>query len=255
MNIAIKARRNCLWDVVRKTIPLTLFVNVVSVAIAYGFYQMAFHVSLIPFWLTTGMSILAIVGPGIIVLMDGGKSRLAALGFANLFMVAAFYFFCGVVPFFFYFLFAPIPSYVHAGGLALGIVMTGHWIIFTARDVNNALATSPFVQDAFEDAGSVLIYRLKNIAKLEAVLSSRSPSGKLHMYLVLLIAPLSLMIGRMVSPVFGAHGPVLLSALVLFPVSQWIAGIGIRQYIVMVRLPKKLERLKGKPVIVVGGES
>ncbi|WP_206951289.1 hypothetical protein [Trinickia acidisoli] len=242
-------------DVVKKSIPLTLFVNAVSVAIAYGFYEMTFHVSLLPFWLTTAMSILAVLGPGIIVLVDGGQSRLVALGLANLFMVTAFYFFCGVVPFFFYFLFAPMPPYMHAGGLALGIVMTGHWMIFTARDVNKALATSRFVQDAFEDTGSALLYRLQNIAKLEAVLSSRSPSGKLHMYLVLLIAPLSLVIGRILSPVFGVHGPVLLSALILFPVSQWIAGIATRQYIAMVRLPRMLERTQGKPVIVVSDES
>lgn len=254
MTQTINRSSNCLWSVVKKTIPLTLFVNAVSVAIAYGFYGMVFHVSLMPLWLTIGMSILAVAGPGIIVLMDGGKSRLVALGLANLFMVTAFYFFCGVIPFFFYFLFAPIPLYLRAGGLLLGIAMTAHWMAFTARDVNKALTTSRFVQDAFEDTGSVLQYRLQSIAKLEAILSSRSPSGKLHMYLVLLVAPLSLVIGRIVSPVFGAHGPILLSALILFPVSQWIAGIGVRQYIVMVRLPKTLEHMQGRPVITVGDE-
>jgi len=252
MTTIMNRSNNCLRDVVRKTVPLTLFVNAVSAAIAYGFYGMVFHVSLLPFWLTAGMSILAVLGPCIIVLIDGGQSRLAAFGLVNLFMITAFYFFCGVVPFFFYFLFAPMPPYVHAGALALGIVMTGHWMIFTARDVNKALATSRFMRDAFEDMGSVLQYRLQNIAKLEAVLNSRSPSGKLHMCLVLLIAPLSLVIGRVLTPAFGTHGPILLSALILFPVSQWIAGIGIRQYIVMIRLAKRLERTQGKPVVVVG---
>ncbi len=32
------------------------------------------------------------------------------------------------------------------------------------------------------------------------------------MYLVLLIAPLSLVIVRILTPVFGSHGPILLSA-------------------------------------------
>lgn len=247
--------KNLLWGIVKKVLPLILFVNAVSVAIAYGFYQMAFHVSLLPFWLAAVMLILAVLGPSIIVLIDGGKSRLVALGLANLITVAAIYFFFGVVCFFFYFLFAPMPPYVRAGGLALGIAMTGYWMVFTARDVNKALVTSRFVQHAFEDMGNVLQYRLQNMAKLEAVLSSRSPSGTLHMYMVLLIAPLSLVIGRLLTPVFGAHGPILLVALILFPVSQWIAGIATRQYIVMVRLPRMLERTQGKPVIVVGDES
>ena len=91
-------------------------------------------------------------------------------------------------------------------------------------------------------------------SNLEAVLSSRSPSGKFHMYLVLLIAPLSLVIARILTPVLGSHGPILLVALILFPVSQWIAGLGVRQYIVMIRLPKMLERMQGKSVIVVSDD-
>ncbi|MEX3951753.1 hypothetical protein AB4Y40_28870 [Paraburkholderia sp. EG287B] len=243
-----------LWNLVKKTIPLTLFVNVVSIAVAYGFYALAFRVSLAPFWLATAMLIVAVVGPCVIVLIDRDQSRLVSLGLANAIMVAAFYFFFGIVCFFFYFLFAPMPLYAKAGGLALGITLTGYWMAFTARDVNKALATSRFVHQAFEDKGSVLQYRLQSIAKLEAVLSSRSPSGKVHMYLVLLIAPLSLVIARILTPVFGAHGPILLVALILFPVSQWIAAIGVRQYIVMIRLPRKLERTQGKLVVVVSDD-
>lgn len=247
-------QQNCVRDVVKKTVPLTIFVNLVSMTIAYGFYEMAFHVSMLPFWITMGMSILVALGPNVVVMIDAGRSRLDSLGVANLFMLIAFYFFCGIVPFFFYFLFAPMPAYLHSIGLVLGIAMTGYWMAFTARDVNRALVNSQFIRRAFEDAGDVLLYRLKSVALLETVLSSRSPSGKLHMYLVLLVAPLALVIGRILAPVFGPHGPILLSALIMFPVSQWIAGIGTRQYIVMIRLPKQLERTQGKPVIVVNDE-
>lgn len=251
MTTTMNRSRNSLREVVKKTAPLTLFVNAISVAISYGLYEAAFHLSMLPFWIAAGMSIFAIVGPNVVVLLDKNNSRLVALGVANGFMIMAFYFFCGVVPFFFYFMFAPMPAYMHASGLALGIAMTCYWMAFVARDVNRALVTSNFVRDAFEDAGSVLLYRLKNVALLEAVLNARSPSGKLHMYMVLLTAPLALVIGRVMAPVFGPYGPILLSALILFPVSQWIAGIGIRQYIVMIRLPRKLEHTTGKPVVVI----
>jgi hypothetical protein len=246
---------NRLRDLVKKSIPMIMFVNAFSMAIAYGFYQMAFRVSMLPFWIATGISILAVLGPVAIVLIDKGQSRLVAVGLSNLIMITAIYFSCGVVPFFFYFLFAPMPPYAHAGGLAVGIAMTGYWMTFTARDINKALASSRFVQEAFEDRGSVLQYRLKDIAKLEAVLSSRSPFGKLLMYAVLLIAPVSLVIGRILGSVFGPHAPILLSALIMFPASQWIAGLGVRQYIVTVRLPRMLERTQGKPVIAVSNEA
>ena len=245
---------NFLWYVVKKSILVTLFVSALSMVMAYSFYQLAFRVSLLPFWITMGISILTILGPGFIVLVDGGKSRMVALGLANLTTLTAIYVFFGVVGFFFYFLFAPMPSYAHVGGLTLGMAMTGYWMVFTAKDVNKALKTSHFLQNAFVDTGAVLQYRLQSMGKLEAAMSSRSPFGKLHMYAVLLIAPLSLVIGRILAPIFGPHGPILLGALILFPVSQWIAGIGIRQYIVMVRLPKIMEHTLGKPVIVVGDD-
>ncbi|WP_069266620.1 hypothetical protein [Paraburkholderia nodosa] len=135
----------------KKTIPLTLFVNVVSITIAFGFYALAFRVSLAPFWIATAMLIIAVVGPCVIVLIDRGQSRLVSLGLANMIMVTAFYFFFGVVFFFFYLMFAPLPLYAHAVGLALGITLTGYWMAVTARDVDRALATSRFVQQAFED--------------------------------------------------------------------------------------------------------
>lgn len=246
--------KNCLWGVVRKSFPMLLIVNAVAMAIAYSFYEIAFRVSLVPFRMAVVVLMLTVTGPSIIALIDGGKSRLVALGFSNLITLVAIYFFFGVVSFFFYFLFAPMPTYMHVGGLALGLAMTGYWMAITARDVNRALATSRFVEDAFEDTGSVLQYRLQNMAKLEAVLSSRSPFSKGYMYMVLLIGPLSLVSGRLLTPVFGPHGPILLGALILFPVSQWIAGIATRQYIAMVRLPRMLERTRGKPVIAVSDE-
>lgn len=255
MTTSTAFKDNFLLNVVKKSVAVTLFVSAISAAIAYGFYGMAFRVSLLPFWLTLGMSVVAILAPGVIVLADGGRSRLVALGFSNIITLTLIYFFFGVVCFFFYFIFAPMPPYVHAVGLAFGITLTGYWMIFTARDVNKALGTSRFIEDAFEDTGSVLRYRLRSSAKLEKLLSSRSPSGKLHMYLVLLIAPVSLVIGRILAPVFGPHGPILLVALILFPVSQWLAGIGVRQYIITVRLPTMLERSRGKPVIVVSDDA
>ena len=74
------------------------------------------------------------------------------------------------------------------------------------------------------------------------------------MYVILLIAPFSLAVGRFLVPIVGAHGLIALVALVLFPISEWLAGIGARQYIVMVRLARFMECEHGKPVVVVADE-
>lgn len=244
-----------MWAVVKKTAPLTLFVNAISAVIAYGFYEMSLRASSLPCVIAIGVLGLSIVGPLIVVFIDAGRSRLVALGIVNIFMVAAFYFFCGVVPFFFYFVFVPMSRYLHAAGLIIGVAMTAYWMMCVARDVGAALVKSQFAEKAFADVGGALQYRLQGVARLEAAMSARNPSGKFHMYVVLLVAPFSLVIGRVLSPVFGPHGPILLVAFILFPVSQWLAGLGVRQYMVMIRLPRIMERIHGKPVVVVADES
>lgn len=95
--------KNCLWGVVRKSFPMLLIVNAVAMAIAYSFYEIAFRVSLVPFRMAVVVLMLTVTGPSIIALIDGGKSRLVALGFSNLITLVAIYFFFGVVSFFFYF--------------------------------------------------------------------------------------------------------------------------------------------------------
>ena len=91
--LAMLRSRNSLREVVKKTAPLTLFVNAISVAVSYGLYEAAFHLSMLPVWITAGMSIFAIVGPNVVVLLDKNNSRLVALGVANGFMIMVFYFF------------------------------------------------------------------------------------------------------------------------------------------------------------------
>lgn len=245
-NIRIKS-----WNYILKSIKSSAALNIFSVIIAYFLYDIFFKISVVPGSLALAMLGICMVGPLVVGMRDRGSSRLHSVGLTGIFSIASIYFLFGVTLYYFYFLFMPMPTFARVLGTGVGVVLTIYWMIISARDVNKALTTSRFIEQAFEDAGDVLHYKLANMAKLERLLSTRSPSGKFHMWLVILIAPFSLVLGRILSPHFGPNGPLFIAALILFPVSQWLAGLMVRQYLVMIRLPITLERQSGKPVIVV----
>jgi len=247
-----KKARSELWSLIFKTVPFSAVLNIFSVTIAYFFYDVILKKSMVPGKLALVMLGICIAGPLAIGWADRGVSRLRSIGLAGVFAIASVYFTFGVTLYYFYFLFAPMPMFAHVMGAGVGLVLTIYWMVITGLDVRRVLATSNFVKLAFEDAGDVFHYKLANMAKLEPLLSKRSPSGRLHMWLVLLVTPFSLVLGRILSPYFGANGPLFIAALILFPVSQWVAGLMVRQYLVMIRLPSTLERLHGKPVVVIG---
>ncbi|MGF6993825.1 hypothetical protein [Paraburkholderia sp. GAS32] len=221
--------------------------NVVCAAIAYFFYNRVFKTSSMPCQLAIMMLVACIIFPVAFGLADKGASRLRSAGLAGIFATGSVYFTFGVTFYFFYFLLAPMPVIFHVIGVGGGFALTAYWMTLAGKEVRRALATSKFVGQSFEDVGDVLHYRLANMAKLEAFIKARSPSGKLHMWLVMLIAPFSLMLGRILSPYFGSHGALFLGAVIMFPASLWVAGLLVRQYLVMIHLPLTLERSRGNP--------
>lgn len=49
---------------------------------------------------------------------------------------------------------------------------------------------------------------------------------------------------------FGTNGVLFALAVLGMPVSLWFIGLLVRIYLVMVSLPRKLEKEHGKPVLV-----
>lgn len=244
--------RSEVWKLIFRSVPISIALNIFCAAIAYFFYDRVFKTSSMPGQLAMAMLALCIVFPVVFGLADRGASRLRSAGLAGIFATGSVYFTFGVTFYYFYFLFAPMPLILHVIGVGGGLALTAYWMALVAKDVRRAIATSKFVGQSFEDVGDALHYKLANMAKLEALIKARSPSGKLHMWLVMLVAPFSLVLGRILSPYFGSHGALFLGAVIMFPVSLWVAGLLVRQYLVMIRLPFTLERAQGKPVVLIG---
>ncbi|PQV44560.1 hypothetical protein [Paraburkholderia sp. BL21I4N1] len=243
--------RSEVWKLIFRSVPISIVLNVFCAAITFFFYGRVFKTSFMPGQLAVAMLVVCIVFPVVFGLADKGASRLRSAGLAGIFATGSVYFTFGVTFYYFYFLFAPMPVIFHVIGVGGGLALTAYWMTLTGRDVRQALATSKFVGQSFEDVGDALHYKLANMAKLEAFIKARSPSGKLHMWLVMLVAPFSLVLGRILSPYFGSHGALFVGAVIMFPVSLWVAGLLVRQYLVMVHLPLTLERLQGKPVVLI----
>jgi len=243
--------RSEVWNVILKTIPLIVLVNLMSAVITYFFYDIFFKTSAVPGSLAIAMLCICIVVPLAIGLADRNISRLRSAGLAGFVMFSAAYFLVGFACCFCYLLYAPMPMTAHIIGVGIGVGMTVYWMVITGQDVSKILVTSHFVNQAFEDVGNAFHYKMGNIAKLERLVNKRSPSGKVHMWFVMLVAPFSFVLGRILSPYFGPNGPLLIVALIMFPASQWLAGLMVRQYLVLIRLPSTLERLHGKPVILI----
>lgn len=65
------------------------------------------------------------------------------------------------------------------------------------------------------------------------------------------VAPFYLILSRLLSSGFGTNGVLFFLAVLGMPVSLWFAGLLVRIYVVMVRLPRQLEKERGKPALVV----
>lgn len=243
--------RSEVWKLIFRSVPISIVLNAFCAAIAFFFYDRVFRTSSIPGKLAILMLGVCIVCPFAIGLADRGASRLRSAGLAGIFATGSVYFTFGVTFYYFYFLFAPMPLFFHVIGVGGGLALTAYWMMLVGADVRRALATSKFVGQSFEDVDGALHYKLANIAKLEAFTKERNPSGKLHMWFVMLVAPFSLVLGRILSPYFGSHGVLFLGAAIMFTVSLWVAGLLVRQYLVMIHLPKTLECSLDKPVILI----
>ncbi|MFM0597291.1 MULTISPECIES: hypothetical protein [Paraburkholderia] len=164
----------------------------------------------------------------------------------------AVYFFFGIFAYFFYFIFAPLQPLFKWPGLLGGAALTLYWLAITAHSVSHTIKATSFVNHAFIDEGSHLAYEFQAaLTQFEKRHKERLPFPKIYYWFVFGIAPFYLVLGRLLSASFGTNGVLLVLAILGMPMSLWVAGVMVRIYLVMIRLPCQLEKKSGKPVLVV----
>ncbi len=82
--------------------------------------------------------------------------------------------------------------------------------------------------------------------------NERSPFPKIYYWIVSGVAPFYLILNRLLSSGFGTNGVLFFLAVLGMPVALWFAGLLVRIYVLMVRLPRQLAKEHGKPVLVSG---
>jgi len=243
--------KDSVWEMTKKVAPMSLLLPLLGTGISYAAYADDLAVSGWPWKIGLLVTLVCLFLPFVISMMYRRSNLLWVCGLILSIAIFATYFFFGIFAYFYYFVFAPMSSVLRWPGLLGGIALTLYWVIVSRQTAMHTITKTSFVKRAFEESASEFRYRNQaGMALFERLNKERSPFPKIYSYIVFGIAPFYLMLGRLLSSNFGASGVLLALAVLGMPVSLWFVGLLVRIYLVMVSLPRKLEREHHKPVLV-----
>ncbi|WP_157695726.1 hypothetical protein [Caballeronia hypogeia] len=230
----------------------SFILTVASVDFSYAAYAADLAVSNLPWQISLMLMLGCCVGSSVLCLCFGRGDRLAVYGLIGSVGIFATYHLFGIVPYFYFFMFADIPSVLRWAGLALGTVLTTFWIWLIARNVRYTINHTRFVAAAFKERGDgVIRYEVQRGMRIfEKHYVEPSPLPKPLAYVVFAIAPFCLVLPRILTSAFGTNGVLLVLAALGLPMSLWLIGLLVRMFLVTVVLPLRIERERKMRVIV-----
>ncbi|MFM0374371.1 hypothetical protein [Paraburkholderia aspalathi] len=244
--------KDSVWEMTKKAAPMSLLLPLLGTGISYAAYADDLAVSGWPWKIGLLVTLVCFFVPFAISMMYRRSNLLWICGLILSIATFATYFFFGIFAYFYYFVFAPMSSVLRWPGLLGGVALTLYWVIMSRKAVMNTITKTSFVSRAFEENTSDFRYRTQSgMALFERLNKERSPFPKIYSYIVFGIAPFYLVLGRLLLSNFGTNGVLFALAVLGMPVSLWFVGLLVRIYLVMVSLPRKLEREHRKPVLVV----
>jgi hypothetical protein len=243
--------KDLVWAAAKKVTLMNLLLPLLGTGISYAAYADDLSASEWPWRIGLLVTLICFLLPFAVSWRYRNTNLLWVYGLVMSIGMFAAYFYFGIFAYFFYFLFAPMTPFVRWPGLLGGVALTLYWAIMSKRAVMRTITTTSFVNRAFDENESNLCYGIQSgMALFERLHKERSPFPKVYMYIVFGIAPFYLILSRVLSSGFGANGVLVVLAVLGMPVSLWFLGVLIRINIVMVGLPRKLERERRKPVLV-----
>lgn len=243
--------KDSVWEMTKKAAPMSLLLPLLGTGISYAAYADDLAVSGWPWKIGLLVTLVCFFVPFAISMMYRRSNLLWICGLILSIATFATYFFFGIFAYFYYFVFAPMSSVLRWPGLLGGVALTLYWVIMSRKAVMNTITKTSFVSRAFEENTSDFRYRTQSgMALFERLNKERSPFPKIYSYIVFGIAPFYLVLGRLLSSNFGTNGVLFALAVLGMPVSLWFVGLLVRINLVMVSLPRKLEREHRKPVLV-----
>lgn len=231
---------------------MSLLLPLLGSGVSYVAYTGDLAVSSWPWKIGLCVTAFCFLLPFVVALAQRRTNRVWAAGLILTSGMFAVYFFFGIVAWFFYFAFAPMPPALHWLGIAGGAALTLYWACASARAVQRTLARTSYLEQAYQENKDAFHYRPQAAMRLYERLSKEpSPFPRIYLYVTLAIAPFSLVLARLLTSSFGANGVLFVLAALGMPVSLWFMGVIVRLWLLMVRLPRRLEGERGKPVLIV----
>ena len=235
----------------RKAVPLCLVLPLLGAGISYAAYADELSISTWPWRIGVLVAVGCCAGLLLIYARYRGTNELFAYGLVmSLGMFATYYFF-GVFGYFCFFIFAPMSALARCAGLIGGIVLHIFWAVKAYRNVRHTVDATPFLGNVFDDRGEVVVYEVqRGAAEFERYHKESSAIPNLGRVIALGLAPLYLILGRLLPSDFGANGVLLFLAVASMPLALLFVSLFVRNYVLTIARPAQIGQERGKRVLV-----
>jgi uncharacterized membrane-anchored protein YitT (DUF2179 family) len=213
-----------------------------------------FRTSTLP-WKISG--ILTVMATGVVLLhylLNRHSRRLLWEGFVALFALVPSWLVLGSC-WLFYFLFAPMPTWVRFVVLVPCLLGTAYWLYVVWKDYARDFEKLGLRERLYKFEATRIVYPGGASDMVVAMLKQRNPFTRIHFWIVTSFGPILMGIAMSSIEHFqsssGPHAVFLILSFLSFPMSLWIlAYLGVRTVFFHVFYPLKLERETGKKVIL-----
>jgi len=105
--------------------------------------------------------------------------------------------------------------------------------------------------EMYHDEGEVFTFSRQAVGLLEKARRNRNPFNSIHLYAAIILAPFTLTLNRISTPLLGdGHGVFLFLAFLSLPILLWTVEIFTQTFITMVYYPIKIHRATEKQVLM-----
>lgn len=252
MTQRMNARRaeKTLSPIVGQAVRAGVLLNGLAIALAFIAYRFDYGVSGVPGKISVAIAVICIAVPVLCWLACASTRKFAMHGSVRLIGLVSAYALLGIAFYFFYFIFAPMPLFERILGLGSGGALSAYWLIFSWLELTRFIERSNFEDRAFDFYDDEIVCKAKFFEILDKGHVDKNPFVKWHTWIVMAVAPFSLVLSRVLSTYFGTSGVLFFIAAASFPVSLWLIGVRVRIGVTMIQLPLSMERKYHKPVLI-----
>lgn len=231
---------------------VSLVMGIVPVTV-YWYAFTAFGSSTLPWKIALAIEILCPIVVYVHHYLNHRQKRLIWEGFAVIVGLLPLWFLLGSY-WLFYFGFAPIPPWIRAIGLTLGLTITTTWTWLTCQAYAREARKKRLIEHLYDDDGVQLVFSIQSdqaTAQLEGLpgASFIVPAGLVSALAPVLLA-YTIVSAHTTNTNGGPHGVFIILSALSVPITCWfLKHFFIRIAYFHIYLPIKLERSTGKPVI------